>query len=412
MPNTLQQKTSISGMQLCVGRIALAFAVMLVPATLEAQSQQAKNYHIMYTFTGGADGENSQGGVTRGSAGTLYGTTVGGGAYGYGTVFKVNSNGETVLHSFNGADGQWPFAPLIRDAAGNFYGTTYQYGAYGYGTVFKIDATGILTTLYSFMGTPDGEYPQAGLMVDAEGNLYGTTVGDDYRSGTVFKLDRAGTETVLHTFALDGVDGTTPYGGLTRDAAGNLYGTTYYGGDLACLFVGCGVVFELDTAGVETILHTFTGGADGARPMATLIRDAAGNLYGTTYMGGDTAACGGYGCGVIFKLDPVGTETVLYTFTGGVDGGLPQAGLTSDAAGNLYGTTSFGGIIGPVCSDGCGVVFKLDRSGTFTVLHHFHGGVDGAYPAPTLIWGSAGTLLGTTMSGGAYGDGTVFAIKP
>jgi uncharacterized repeat protein (TIGR03803 family) len=176
----------------------------------------------------------------------------------------------------------------------------------------------------------------------------------------VFRLSPSGSETVLYSFT-GGADGANPSAGLVRDAAGNLYGTTFLGGvESGSCGGSCGVVFKLSPTGSETVLHSFTGGADGANPSAGLIQDAAGNLYGTTFLGGvESDSCGG-SCGVVFKLSPTGSETVLHSFTGGADGAGPYAGLIQDAAGNLYGTTSEGGA-NSVCplSPGCGVVFRL-----------------------------------------------------
>jgi uncharacterized repeat protein (TIGR03803 family) len=236
--------------------------------------------------------------------------------------------------------------------------------------VFKLGPTGTETVLYSFTGAADGGNPFAGLVRDTTGSLYGTTFegganssacdyfGNPTTCGVVFKLSLTGTETVLHSFT--GSDGGNPWAGLLRDTAGNLYGTTANGGAF-----GNGVVFELircDTAasGYEfKVLHSFTGGADGGHPLGSLLRDAAGNLYGTTVNGGaKSSACtyffGNTTCGVVFKLSPTGTETVLHTFTGGAEGGNPYyAGLIPDATGNLYGTTAVGG------AHGVGVVFRL-----------------------------------------------------
>ncbi len=216
----------------------LAFVVVVVSAVLATQSVNAQTYSVLYSFKGGADGQVPMGSLIRDAAGNLYGTTFTGGVPDRGTVFKLDSTGnETVLYTFSGADGGNPFAGMIRDAAGNLYGTT------GNGGVF---------TCY---GIPGG-------------------------CGTVFKLDPTGTLTVLHSF--DGSDGSGPFAGLVYDNEGNLYGTTAQGGDLTCDGGNtCGVVFKLDKKGVLTVLHTFTGGADGNNPSATLIRDAGGNLYGT-----------------------------------------------------------------------------------------------------------------------------------
>jgi uncharacterized repeat protein (TIGR03803 family) len=279
----------------------------------------------------------------------------------------------TVLHEFTGgADGAFPYAGLVFDAVGNLYGTTGSGGSTacmdGCGVVFKLaprpEGTWTESVLYTFTGGADGDGPLAGLIFDA-GDLYGTTVGGGASDeGVVFKLapnsHGTWTESVLYSFT-GGADGAHPYAGLVFDAAGNLYGTTYASGAY-----NNGVVFKLtpnpEGTWTESILHTFTGGADGATPYAGLIFDAAGNLYGTTDLGGGGTACtsgSGHmtGCGVVFKLAPKPdgswTESVLHTFTGGADGANPYAGLIFHAAGNLYGTTTHGGF------DNNGVVFEL-----------------------------------------------------
>jgi uncharacterized repeat protein (TIGR03803 family) len=236
---------------------------------------------------------------------------------------------------------------LIRDASGNLYGTTPKGGAHGLGTVFKLATTGKETVLHSFAGYPtDGFGPFASLIRDASGNFYGTTFEGGVGlcglrflpvgCGTIFKLDPTGNETILYSFPGRGANGSSPEAALTRDASGNLYGTTHGGGAF-----GAGVVFKLDTAGKETILHSFTGGADGGFPLSRLVRDSSGNLYGTTSDGGvfNSGACAGSGCGVVFKLATTGKETLLHSFTGGADGTYLFAGLIRDASGNFYGTT-------------------------------------------------------------------------
>jgi uncharacterized repeat protein (TIGR03803 family) len=240
---------------------------------------------------------------------------------------------EVVLHSFaSPPKGALPEAGLIADSSGNFYGTTASGGAANEGVVYKLDTAGHETVLYSFTGWADGGSPYAGVTRDSAGNLYGTTVVGGTAAGVVYKLDTTGHETVLYSFT-GFADGGYPKGGVTRDSAGNLYGTTTMGGAW-----GHGVVFEVDSIGNETVLYSFMGGFDGALPLAGVIRDSAGNLYGTTSEGGASQA------GVVYKLDPAGQETVLYTFTGGADGANPYAGLTFDSAGNLYGTTEYGGV--------------------------------------------------------------------
>lgn len=241
------------------------------------------------------------------------------------------------------------------DAQGNMYGTTFDGGAYGDGTVFKVDPSSNETVLHSFTGGSDGYMPYAGLVMDAQGNLYGATFSSDAPSqgnGVVFKLDPAGNETVLYTFT-GGRDGAWPFAAMIMDAGRNLYGTTYVGGNLNLSSgQGGGTVFKVDPSGNETVLHSFTGSGDGELPEGSLIMDQHGNLYGTTTGGGT------YDFGTVFKLDPSGNETILYSFTGGDDGLAPVGGLVMDAANNLYGTTSGGGAFHN-CYGFCGTVFKL-----------------------------------------------------
>ena len=315
---------------------------------------------VLHNFSG-LDGEQPFGGLIRGPNGVLYGTSAYGDGPDYkGNVFQLNPESRSFksLYTFHGADGAYPFSGLVRDGRGNLYGTTTQGGdlachaPWGCGVVFELDKTGTLTVLHSFNGA-DGEYPVGGLIHDAKGNLYGTTdEGGAYGYGTVFQLDTAGTLTVLYSF--NNTDGAGPFGDLINDAAGNLYGTTTRGGDLTCNAPsGCGIVFELDKAGALTILHTFND-AEGAFPLAGLAPDSEGILYGTTENGGAFSDRG-----TVFKLDPAtGRFTVLHNFghsSGtGTDGAYPSATLMRDAAGNFYGTTSSGGgKLGP------GTIFRI-----------------------------------------------------
>jgi len=231
-----------------------------------------------------------------------------GGSYSNGTVFELDKTGkETVLYSFaGGTDGASPFGSLVRDSAGNLYGTTYYGGASGMGAVFELDNTGHETVLYSFAGGPDGVYPAAGLVRDAKGNLYGTTFNGGGRGneGVVFKVSKVGKETVLYRFAANR-DGANPYlADLVRDANGNLYGVTNRGGGTGCGGSGCGVVFKISAPGKESVLYSFTGGKDGALPLAGLLRDNAGHLYGTVSGGGDSECGVTGGCGVAFEITP------------------------------------------------------------------------------------------------------------
>ncbi len=371
---------------------------------------------VLYSFTGAADGGNPYAGLIRDAAGNLFGTTLYGGNLsscpnydpGCGVIFKIEPSGhETVLYAFTGgSDGAGPYAGLVRDSAGNLYGTTYGGGASGKGVVFKLDTAGNLTVLHYFTGGVDGGYPYGGVVLDS-GYLYGTTVfGGAANDGVVYKLDNAGHETVLYTFTR-GADGGWPYAGVTLDPAGNIYGTTELGGA-----ADAGVVFKLDNTGHETVLHSFTGGAGGSEPVAGVILDPAGNIYGTTWYGGSAS---GYGYGVIFKLDPTGQESVLYTFQRGADGAAPRAGVIRDSAGNLYGTTTTGGGY-TSCPDGyghysagCGVVFKLDPTGQETVLYNLYSRADGILPMGSLFRDSAGNFYGTT-SGNPVTYGTLYKI--
>ncbi|HXM42775.1 MAG TPA: choice-of-anchor tandem repeat GloVer-containing protein [Bryobacteraceae bacterium] len=365
---------------------------------LDAAGQQT----WLYSFTGGADGRYPEAGVIGDAAGNLYGTTYEGGAAQKGVVYKIDTSGhETVLYSFTGgADGGNPEAGLILDSAGNLYGTTYRGGAKKAGAVYKLDTTGQETVLHSFTGGADGVFPQAGVIRDSTGNLYGTaSQGGATDAGVVYMLDTAGNETVLYSFT-GGADGRFPYAGVIRDSAGNLYGTTNQGGSSSA-----GVVYKLDTAGHQTVLYTFTGGGDGGYPSAGVIGDSDGNLYGTASGGGPD-----YCCGVVYKLDAAGHETVLYSFTEGAErpygaeGGYPLAGVIRDSAGNLYGSTDRGG------AADSGVVFKLDTSGHETVLASFPGPSDGSFPTAGVTGDSAGNLYGTTSSGNPVNAGVVYEL--
>jgi uncharacterized repeat protein (TIGR03803 family) len=336
----------------------------------------------------------------------------------------------TVLYAFTGdADGASP-NEVTRDSSGNLYGTAayggnlIACGSGGCGVVFKIDSRGRETVLYTFTG-PDGSNPYAGLLRDNAGRLYGnTTAGGANFTGTVFQLEPRArccgaacwTEAVLHNFgAYGGADGVTPYADFVRDTQGNLYGTTSYGGGaIGCAVAGCGTVFKVDPQGNYTTIYSFTGPpADGLYAVAPLLLAADGSLYGTTAQGGASNA------GTVFKLTAAGSgwiESVLYSFTGGADGGTPYAGLVLDERGNLYGTTYAGAV-------GNGVVFELRPTSSGwaeKVIHTFAGAPDGASPAARLLRDGFGNLYGTTVGGGRTSDcrfgssgcGTVFKLSP
>ena len=415
-------------------RVVIAGVAAL--ALLGQPAAAGVRFKILYSFAGGNDGSFPHAGLIRDAAGNLYGTTYDGGGpncypFGCGTVFRIAPDGtETVLHSFaGGSDGAEPWDRLVRNGDGNLYGTTIIGGGGacdnggGCGTVFRIAPDGKESVLHSFAGGTDGAYPYAGLVRDAKGNLYGTTESggtgyygctDGFGSGTIFKIAPGGGEKVLHSFT-GSPDGCQPYGQLIIDKAGNLYGTTSFGGQSSCPPVSCGTVFKLAPDGTETVLYSFGTAPDGEIPESRLIMDANGNLYGTTVYGG---AMGG---GTVFEVAPDGTETVLYSFCSKADcadGDSPYAGLYRDRKGNLYGSAAYGG--NTSCGDGagCGLVFRLAPDGTETVIHAFAGGSDGNFPAGDLIRGRGGHFYGTAGSGGLdcaeeFGRcGNVFEFRP
>ncbi len=356
---------------------------------------------VLHAFEGSpGDGTSPMGRLVANPAGLFYGVTLGGGADDDGTVFTISPSGtQTTIYGFKKAktDGSGRKSGLIMNQAGDFYGTTETGGTRDDGTVFEVRPNGTETVLYSFRGVPDGETPATAVTLGPGGNLYGTTfTGGAHAQGTVFRLDPAGTETVLYSFKGGSSDGSGPRSSLTMNRAGDLYGTTESGGE-----DGDGVVFKITPSGKETILYSFkTGVNDGINPLGKLTFDNAGNLYGVTLAGGTD------GLGTVFRLAPTGTETVLYSFKGGSrDGSAPHAGLLRDRAGNLFGTTELGGRYN------FGTVFKLSPHGTETLLHTFRWGRrDGAVPASGLTADRAGDLYGTTPAGGTHNDGIVFKI--
>lgn len=396
--------------------VLVLLAVLAMTATLSAQTQTPT---VLHNFTG-PDGTYPQGPLLFDQAGNLYGATIQGGTAGYGTVFKLDPSGnESVLASFGGSPGAYPFGGLVRDTAGNLYGTTsdsyYCQSTIGCGNVFKLDPSGTVTVLHRFGGTSDGANPTGRLVLDNAGNLYGTTmtgggtrcqhyVGGklvDAGCGIVFEIDASGQESVLHRFEI--TDGAFPSAGLVRDTSGNLFGTARVGGLQNCLFstYGCGTVFKVDSTGQFSVLYSFKGpeaGPDGAYPQASLTLDPAGNLYSTTAAGGSATGCPSLpqqNCGTIFKLAPAGTETLLFSFKGGlVTAGSPTAGLARDAAGNFYGLAG-------------GTIFKLDTAGKESDLYTFTGsdiGVSG-----DLVLDANGNLYGVAPHG-TSGFGAIFKL--
>ena len=296
MTDTLQQ--SISKMRLGTASTALTLAVVLGLGLAATQPAQAQTFTVLHTFAGyPSDGATPYAGLVRDPAGDLYGTTYNGGAHGLGTVFEVNTAGtETVLYSFcsqsNCTDGDNPYAGLIRDSAGNLYGTTVSGGSYSAGIVFRVSKTGKETVLHTFAGgTADGCYSYGTPAMDKAGTLYGTTeYCGSSGGGTVWKVTKSGSESLLHS--LEYRQGDNPFAGVILDAHGNVYGSAYWGGQSVY-----GTVYEVTGNGAQTNLHSFAF-VDGAEPNGGVIIDAKGNLYGTTVYGGEVYY------GVVWKLAP------------------------------------------------------------------------------------------------------------
>ena len=407
---------------------ALTLAIVLGLTIVVNGSAQAQTFDVLHSFTGSADGASPGAGLTMDRGGNFYGTTENGGSSGpsgYGTVFKLTLKSSswtlTPLYSFAGGnDGANPGARVIIGPDGTLYGTTSYgggsgCGGSGCGTVFQLTppmnaSTDALTdwtetVLYQFTGGSDGSLPVGDLVFDAAGNIYGTTAGGgSSQNGVTYELTPSNgnwTQSVLWSFT-GGNDGGKPASGVIFDSAGNLYGATYVGGTY-----GYGAIFQLAPAGsgwAQNTLYSFQNGNDGANPAGGLIFDRSGNLYGTT------ASNGPSGGGTVFALapQPSGTWvlTVLYALAGQAGGG-PQASLTLDAAGNLYGTTYKDG------ADGYGSVFELIRSnGTwvYSDLHDFTSGSDGAKSVSNVSLDANTNLFGTALAAGGYGYGTIFEI--
>ena len=323
------------------------------------------------------------------------------------TIPFAGSQTFKVLHEFNGqADGALPEGALLRDAAGNLFGTTFAGSPIGEGTVFKIDSTGKESVLFSFNSFVSGSTPASALIQDQSGNLIGTGDGGPGGAGIVYRVSQQGQQNILHAFqGGTGRNARVPSGGPFMDKAGNIFGTTIFGGNGPCQF-GCGSVYRLDTAGTVRVLHNFAGGSEGTQPFGPLVRDAAGNLFGIAKQGGDLA-CPEFpqiGCGTVFKLSN-GVLTILHTFHGGLDGATPQPGLLLDASGNLFGAAGAGG------NSGNGLIFKISSTGTYTVLHRFTS-TEGKTPNGSLVVDAAGNFFGTAQTGGANGLGTVYRLTP
>ena len=374
---------------------------------------------VIHTFRGGSDGAEPWSAPIMDAAGNLYGTTAFGGNGqgcpvadhgGCGTVYKITPDGtETVLYAFRGnSDGRFPQAGLLLDEGGNLFGTTLLGGnagcnGDGCGTVFRIAPDGDETILHAFAADgSDAAEPVAGLVRDSSGNLYGAgTGGGPARSGMIFRIAPDNTYSIVHIFTGKPEQQGNP-NSLMIDRYDNIYGTTGYPGEYEYCEGYCGTIFTVTMFGVFRTLHVFST-AEGTIPAGTLVKDGSGSLYGTTY-GGGTAACG---CGTIFRLAKDGTFTRLYSFQAGTDGAWPEGGVAMDKNGNLFGTTVDGGA---GCSIGCGTLFRLDSAGTESVVYSFLK-KKGASPVSGVFRADGGRLYGTALLDGG-GKGTVFKIRP
>jgi uncharacterized repeat protein (TIGR03803 family) len=401
--------------------VRLIVLVVLVIYLTFAGKAQASSEQVIYSFTGHGDGAFPLSGVIFDGSGNLYGSTEGGGdnKCQCGVVFELTptSNGwtQTVLHTFTGLDGAYPIGNLAMDKAGNLYGTTQVGGKHNAGVIFELMPAGSgwqEKVLHSFTGGYDGSYPFSGVILDGSGNVYCTArFGGHYSGGVALELiptTNGWTHNVLHSF---GRQGKGPLGGLIFDSAGNLYGTTTGGGDQR----GSGVVYKLTPTAqgpwAETVLYEFNGsrrgGKDGREPVAAMVFDQEGNLYGSTLTGGTH-----HRRGTIFKLTPSSNglwkETILH-YGGHAGGYVYWDSMMFDADGNLWGTAGSGGGLFD------GVVFRLTPTVTGfwkeQVIHSF-GGPDGAGPRGNLVRDASGKLYGTTAGGGANSAGAVFVLTP
>ncbi|HEY6291971.1 MAG TPA: choice-of-anchor tandem repeat GloVer-containing protein [Terriglobia bacterium] len=409
-------------------RILAGAAIALFVASMTVSGLAAQTFTNLFSFCPEkdcADGEAPSAALVQGSDGNFYGTSVGGGTYNQGNVFKITPGGTlTTLYSFCAEstcpDGTDPVTAMVLGTDGNFYGTTYFGGpnpdacpaGLGCGTIFKITPAGTLTTLYSFCaqsGCTDGSAPGP-LVQGSDGNFYGTTarggsLACESGCGTIFKITPTGVLTTLYSFNPRGGYSVYNSAGLVQATDGNFYGTTNAGGSGTNCGDGCGTVFRITPEGVVTTLRSFDF-TDGAGPSG-LIQAADGNLYGTTGGGGEVkpiCGLGGEGCGTVFKVTLGGTFTTL-AFFNSADGSSPT-GLVQGTDGNFYGTGGAGG----ACN--CGVVFEVSPEGVLGRLHSFAGyPADGRLPLAGLVQATNGIFYGTTFRGGGDDEGTIFGVS-
>jgi uncharacterized repeat protein (TIGR03803 family) len=385
-------------MMLKLGFCRITLLLIFASAAAIASAQTFTKLHGF----NGSDGANPYVALTQGADGYFYGTTIDGGAYSDGNVFRINPDGRlTSIYSFcaqnNCPDGQYPDSVLALGPDRSFYGTTQNGGTSGgYGTVFKITRNGVLTTLHSF-DAADGAAPYGSLVLASNGYFYGTAnVGGVYGSGNVFKISPDGQFTVLYSFCSQAncADGQYPAGPLIQASDGNIYGTTHAGGNTVCTD-GCGTVFKITLNGTLTTLHSFDS-TDGSYPYGGIAQGPDGTFYGTTGGGGISNS------GTVFAMNHSGGLETLYSFAG-PDGATPY-GLMLGTDGNFYGTTSTGG------SDFHGTIFQITPAGSLTTLHNFDGD-DGALIYSGLMQATNGSFYGDAYFGGHFNDGTIFSLN-
>jgi uncharacterized repeat protein (TIGR03803 family) len=415
----------------CIGGMVLAVAPMLASGAPAASSTAGGRTEVLYSFNGSPDAEYASTDLAVDSAGNLYGTSVLGGDFGSGTVFRLSPSGggwtENVLYSFtSGPDGGQPYGGVTLDAQGNIYGTAVVGGTggscveSGCGVVWKLSNSGgswSQRVIHDFTGGEDGYGAGGPVVLDDLGNLYGMTpTGGGFGLGVVYRLAPGSNDdwtlTVIHTFTGGDDGGAGSAGRLLVDDDGSIYGVATVGGKY-----GAGTIFRLTPAAdgpwTQATLYSFKGQPDGVFPYGGLVRDASGNLYGTTYYGGTM------GFGTVYGLFPENggwREQVLHSFTGGRDGAFSISHLLLDSRGSLYGTTSEGG--NPGCS--CGTIFKLSptrsplgkRRWNMRVVHQFEGTPDGSFSYNGLAADSKGVFYGTTVHGGEDGDGVIYRFRP
>lgn len=406
--------------------LSAAFSIATISAS-------AATYSLVYSFGATSiDAQGPQAGLMLDNTGKLWGTTNGGGIHGYGAIFSINpaTGVETVVYSdpYGQSDEYSTISGLMQDKKGYIWGTV-ETGPYARGrlngAMFRLSPVkgkiGLWRNFGRFPG--DGSDPQAGLMEDKNGSIWGTTASGGTNTtcvltgipgcGTVFKWARNG-YFIVHSFGASSTDGVYPQSGLMQDANGNIWGTTPGGGtspDSLCGNYGCGIVFEIAANGTYSIVHNFgANDTDGAGPVAGLMQDPNGNIWGTTEGGG------AFGDGTVFEIAINGTYSVVHSFGGpaNADGANPFGGLIQDKNENIWGTTNEGGVGNDCGAGNCGTVFEIAANGTYSVVYNFDPfpGGDGWGPSAGLALDASGNIWGTTSEGGKFGDGTVFEITP